>query len=409
MRVPPPYEQPGARRRKKGASSGRTHERAHRRLIGRARLGLLPMPSKPAPAHREIALALFALAVGFVGTLGSCHRPEEASAATARAEEVPVRVQRAKVIERPMPRYLTLTGTLRAGLESELAADATGKVVQTACERGQAVKRGQVLVAVDSRTSALAATAAEAQAKVAQSQLEQAQRDCERVKHLLDMGAISQAEFDRQTAACTSQQWSATAAEAQEKSAATMLGDAHIRAPFDGVIGERFVSVGQYVQPSTRVASLYSPDPLRLSLTVPEANIAAVTVDTPASFTVSTFGDESFAAQVKYVSPNVREATRDLVVEALVSNPGGRLRPGMFAVARVLIDSPLTAVVPSEAVVREETGARVFVVVGQELQERVVQLGESVGEVVAILSGAKPGDSVVLRPPANLHDGTRVE
>ena len=308
-----------------------------------------------------------------------------------------------------MPRYLTLTGTLRGGLESELAADATGRVVQTSCERGQAVKRGQVIVAVDSRKSALAATAAEAQSRVAQSQLEQARRDCDRVKHLFDVGAISQSEFDRQTAACTSQQWSATAAEAQEKSAATMLGDARVRAPFDGVIGERFVSVGQYVQPSTRVASLYSPDPLRLSLTVPEANIASVTVDTSVSFKVSTFGDELFAGQVKYVSPNVREATRDLVVEASVSNADGRLKPGMFAIARVLIDSPSTPVVPSEALAQDDTSTRVFVVVGQEVQERLVQLGESVGDVVALVSGAKAGDSVVLRPAANLHDGARVE
>jgi membrane fusion protein (multidrug efflux system) len=308
-----------------------------------------------------------------------------------------------------MPRYLTLTGTLRAGLESELAADATGKVIATACERGQPVKRGQVLVAVDSRTSALAATAAQAQAKAAQSQLDEARRDCDRVKHLLDVGAISQAEYDRQTAACTSQQWSAAAAEAQERSAATMLGDARVRAPFDGVIGERYVSVGQYVQPSTRVASLYSPDPLRLSLTVPEANVAAVTVDTLVSFGVAAFGDETFAGHVRYISPNVREATRDLVVEAAVANADGRLKPGMFAVARVLIDSPPTPVVPSEALVRDDTGARVFVVVGQELQERLVQLGESVGDVVALVNGVGAGDSVVLRPAANLHDGTRVE
>jgi membrane fusion protein (multidrug efflux system) len=308
-----------------------------------------------------------------------------------------------------MPRYLTLTGTLRAGLQSELAADATGKVVQTACERGQPVKRGQLLASIDSRTSALAATAAEAQAKVAQSQLDQARRDCDRVNHLLEVGAISQAEHDRQTAACTSQQWSAAAAEAQQTSAATVLGNAHIRAPFDGVIGERYVSLGQYVQPSTRVASLYSPDPLLLTLTVPEANIAAIAVDLSVSFTVSAFADELFTGQVKYISPNVREATRDLVVEATVSNADGRLKPGMFAVARVLVDSPSTPVVPSAAVVRDDTGARVFVVVGQELQERLVQVGESVGDLVAVTSGAKRGDRVVLRPASNLHDGSRVE
>jgi membrane fusion protein, multidrug efflux system len=350
------------------------------------------------------ALALFVL----VG-LAACHRPEQTSAAPGMSGEAAVHVQTAAVIERPMPRYLTLTGTLRASLESDIAADASGKVVQTGVERGQPVKRGQVIVTLDSRTSALAATAAEAQAKVAQSQLEQARRDCERVKHLFETGAISQAEYDRQNAACTAQQWSAVAAEAQGRSATKMVGDTIIRAPFDGVIGERYVNVGQYVQPSTRVASIYAPDPLRLELTVPEANVAAIKAEMAVMFSVIAFGDESFVGRVKFISPNIREATRDLVIEAVVANSDGRLKPGMFAVAKVLLDTPPTPVVPAAALVRDDAGARLFVVVGHEVQERLVQLGETVGDAVAVVSGVKPGDLVVLRPGPNVHDGTHVE
>jgi RND family efflux transporter MFP subunit len=349
------------------------------------------------------ALALLVLLV-----LPSCRRSDEASAAQV-ATEPAVHVQTASATEQPMPRYLTVTGSLRASLESDIAADAMGKVVQTACERGQAVKRGQVIAALDSRTSTLAATAAEAQSKLAQSQLEQGRRDCERVKHLLETGAISQAEYDRQTAQCTGQQWSAAAAEAQQMSASKTVGDARIRAPFDGVVGERYVNLGQYVQPSTRIASIYSPDPLRLELTVPEASVGAVAPDMPVSFTVAAFGDLPFAGRVKYISPNVRESTRDLVIEALVPNADGRLRPGMFAVAKVLLATPPTPVVPSAALLRDDTGARLFVVVGRELQERLVQLGETVGDVVAVVHGVQPGDSIVLRPAPNLHDGTRVE
>jgi membrane fusion protein, multidrug efflux system len=341
--------------------------------------------------------------------VASCHRAEVASAAPVASGEVAVRVQTAAATERPMPRYLTLTGTLRASAESDIAADATGKVVQTLSERGQPVRRGQLIAILDSRTAALAATAAEAQSKAAQSQLEQARRDCERVKHLLDTGAISQAEYDRQTAQCTSQQWSAAAAEAQGKSATKMLGDTSIRAPFDGVIGERYVNVGQYVQPSTRVASIYNPNPLRLELTVPEASLGAIQPDVPVVFTVIAFGDQSFSGQVKFISPNVRESTRDLVVEAVVPNGDGRLKPGMFAVARVLLDSPSTPVVPSAALVRDDTGARLFVVVGQQVQERFVQLGETVDDAVAVVSGIKAGERLVLRPGVDLHDGARVE
>ncbi len=309
-----------------------------------------------------------------------------------------------------MPEYLVLTGSLRADQESNIAADASGKVLQLLVERGQAVMRGQVIATLDARSATLGATAAQAQAKLAQSQLEQAQKECERVKHLLETGAISQAEYDRQTSQCTVQQWSAAAAEAQQQSATKLLGDTSIRAPFDGIIGERMVNVGQYVQPSTQVASIYDPDPLRLQVTVPEANLAEVKPGTPVTFSVAAFRDERFTATVKYISPNVRESTRDLVVEAIAPNHEARLRPGMFAVARLELSERPHAVVPTNAVKRDDTEARVFVVgPAKEVQERLVQLGETKGGVVAVLGGVKAGEAVVLQPGPDVRDGAHVE
>jgi RND family efflux transporter MFP subunit len=357
--------------------------------------------------------------------VAACRRPEEASASQPpREATAPLRVQTAMVTEQPMPEYLTVTGTLRADEESNIAADSSGKVLQVLVERGQKVTRGQVIATLDARSASLGALAAQAQAKLAQSQLEQARRECERVKHLLETGAISQAEFDRQTSQCTAQQWSAAAAEAQQQSATKLLGDTRIRTPFDGVIGERMVNVGQYVEPRTQIASIYRPDPLRLQVTVPEANLAAIKPDMPVEFTVAAFGEERFPATVKFISPNVRESTRDIVVEAIAPNPDGRLRPGMFAVARLELGSQPHAVVPIAAVKRDDGDARVFVVAhgdatsagspqrapeAKAIQERIVQLGEARGDVVAVLSGVKPAEAVVLRPGPEVRDGARVE
>ncbi len=350
-------------------------------------------------------LALLALLA-----LVSCHRSDEAAASEGLRDAArPLRVTTATVVDRRVPQYLTLTGTLHASAVSEVAADVSGTVVQTYIERGQPVKRGQVLIVVDPRSAALAATAAEAQSKGAQSQLEQAQRECDRVKHLLETAAISQAEYDRQTAQCASQQWSAVAAEAQRRTATKILSDTTIRAPFDGVIGERYATAGQYVQPSTRVASIYVPDPLRLELTVPEAKISVVKPELPVTFTVSAYADERFGGTVRYISPNVREATRDLVVEAVVPNPDGRLKSGMFAVARVLVGNRVTPVVAAKAIVRDELGARAFVVVSKQIQERIVQIGETVDDVVGVAAGLEQGEIVVLQPGPDVRDGARVE
>jgi membrane fusion protein (multidrug efflux system) len=342
--------------------------------------------------------------------LAGCRRSDDAAAATPpREASAPIHVQTTAVVQRPMPEYLTLTGTLRASRESDVAADVSGKVIQTLVERGQAVKQGQTIAVVDARSAALAANAAEAQSKVAQSQLEEARRECDRVKHLLDTGAISQAEFDRQTSQCTSQQWSARAADAQQRSASKLLGDANIRAPFSGYVGERYVNVGQYVQPQTRVASVYAPDPLRLQLTLPEANVAIVQQDMPVHFTVTAFGDKDFTGSVKYISPNVRESTRDMVVEALVPNADLQLKPGMFAVAKIGLGDKPRPVVPKTALLQDESGARLYVVAGGVVQERMVQLGETASDVTAIHDGVKVGEIVVVSPGPDVRDGAKVE
>jgi RND family efflux transporter MFP subunit len=373
-------------------------------------------PLRSMVRHLGVALPALSFAglAGLVGlvslvALAGCKKPED-TAQAAPAKPPPVHVQTAPVQERPMPEYVVLTGNLRADQESNIAADANGKVLQILVERGQKVQAGQVIATLDARAATLGATAAEAQSMLAQSQLEQSQKDCERVKHLLETGAISEAEFERQTAQCTAQHWSAAAAAAQQQSATKLIGDSRIRAPFAGIIGERMVNVGQYVQPSTQIASIYDPDPLRLQVTVPEANLADVQVGTAVTFTVAAFGDERFNATVKYISPNIREATRDLVVEAIAPNGDGRLRPGMFAVVRLeLSDHPRT-VVPVDAIKSDENEARVYVVTpSKEIQERLVQPGETRDGVVAILGGVKVGDSVVLKPGPDVRDGARVE
>lgn len=357
-------------------------------------------------------VVLLALAPFVLSAVVACKKPGGSNGSpepTGAKAEAKVRVETTPVVELPMPELLTLTGQLRASQESEVAADASGKVSATFVERGQQVKKGDTLAVLDSRGANITASAAAAQSNLARAQLEQAQKECERVDSLFKSGAISQAEYDRTKSQCQTTQWSAAAAAAQQQNAQKVVGDAVIRAPFAGVVGERFVNVGQYVQPQTRVVSLYAPDPLRLELTVPEANVGAIRVDMPVTFTVASFGAKVFTGDVKFISPNVRASTRDLVVEALVPNGGGELRPGMFAVARLQVGEKKLPVVPAVAVKTEEGTSRVWVVLEKRVQERVVQLGGDREGQVAIVTGVKVGEEVVLRPGADVRDGALVQ
>ena len=357
----------------------------------------------PARPRRRGAL-LMALGLGF---FVSCRKPEggDAQLTSAKTEAPPVKVTTVAVVEKPMPEFLVLTGTLKASQESQVAADASGKVTATFVERGQPVKQGDTLAVLDARGASISATAANAQTQLARANLEQAQKDCERVKALKDSGSISQAEFDRVTSQCQATQWSAAAAAAQQQNAQKIVGDSVIRAPFSGIVGERYVNVGQYVQAQTQIVSLYTPDPLRLELTVPEANVAGVHADAPVSFTVSAFGDERFNGTVKLISPNVRPTTRDLVIEAFCPNADQRLKPGMFAVARLQTAEKPQPAVPTNAIVKVAETSRVFVVVEKRVAERIVQTGGDKDGFTAIVAGLKVGEIVVVSPGPDVRDG----
>ncbi|HVH42908.1 MAG TPA: efflux RND transporter periplasmic adaptor subunit [Labilithrix sp.] len=340
----------------------------------------------------------------------ACKKPEGAAPQlTAAKTEVPVKVQTAPVVEEAMPEHLVLTGTLRASQESEVAADAAGRVTATFVERGQRVKQGDTLAILDARGASISASAANAQSQLAKAQLEQAQRECDRVKALKDSGAISAAEYDRVTSQCQTTQWSAAAAQAQQQNAQKIVGDSVIRAPFAGIIGERFVNVGQYVLPSTKVISLYAPDPLRLELTVPEANVGGIKPEQAVVFTVSAYGDEKFTGTVKLISPNVRTTTRDLVIEAFCPNANLKLKPGMFAVARLETAEKKLAAVPSTALVKQAEVTRAFAVVNKRIEERILQTGAERDGKIAVLVGLKVGDSVVVSPGPDVRDGAQVQ
>jgi membrane fusion protein (multidrug efflux system) len=188
-----------------------------------------------------------------------------------------------------------------------------------------------------------------------------------------------------------------------------MLGDSTIRAPFAGIVAERLVTVGEYVRPDTRVVTLVDIDTLRLELTVSEADIASVHEGQVVGFHVASFGDQDFTATIKYVGPALRRASRDLLVEANLDNAAHKLKPGMFATAKIELGTYDSAVVPAAALRDEGSTKHIFVVSQKKLEERVVETGEQVGDVVAIAKGVAPGELIVARNGSELKDGSSVE
>lgn len=365
-------------------------------------------------------------------------KPAGASAAVSVATAV--------AIERPLTRFIRVTGTLAAQEQADVAAEIQGRVVATPVERGTVVANGADLIRI-------AATEAEAQAAEAEAnaaQLEErlglaegktfdldrvpevanaranvtlSQGDFDRAKMLFEKKLLSQADFDKTSAQAevsrrqfdiarnsSMQQYQALlAARARVNLARKALADTVVRAPFAGVVGERMVSVGDYVTRGMKVASVLRTSPLRLQLTVPQQYSVEVGVGRAVSLEVDTAPGKTSTGVVRYVSPALQADSRTLIVEAVVPNDDGALKPGSFATARIEQESKKPGILVPAAAVRTIAGvSRVFVVATDRAEERLVTLGQAVDDLVEITTGLRKDERVATTNITQLVDGALV-
>lgn len=361
-------------------------------------------PSMTQRIFLSASVATFLLA----GTSGCSGRVDASPTPPVASQEKTVQVDSQVVEEAPMARYLELTGTLAAHEDSDVAAGAQGKVVDVLVERGSLVKKGQAMVRLDSAVASAVAAEGQAQVVLAQTQRELAEADCARNKVLYEKGGSSLAEHQRVQAQCRTAVAQAQAAEARARVATLSLSDTSIRAPFDGLVSERVVSVGEYVRPDSKVVTLLAINPLRLELSVPEASASEVKAGQKVRFTVTASPGTQREAQIAYVGPGLRKGSRDLVVEALVPNADRALIPGQFASARLEIGARPLPVVPATALRRSGGQSRLLVVANGQLEERVVQVAGAENGTVGVLSGLKAGERVVTQARDDLRDGQKL-
>jgi multidrug efflux pump subunit AcrA (membrane-fusion protein) len=387
---------------------------------------------------------LLALAGGLL--FSACSSADGRPADQPVTEAAPIAVQAVAAHEAPVARFVRATGSLLAEEQADVAAEIAGRVVQTPVERGTALAPDGVLIRLSSTEADAQAREAEANAaqiearlgiapgasfevervpvvQTAAASFALAQTEFNRIKSLLDQRVVSQSEFEqrRTQMEATRQQYEAArngaaqqsqalqAARARGSLARKAVADTVVRAPFAGLVAERLVSVGDYVTKGMKVAVVVRGNPLRVPLTVPEQFISVMSAGVPVTFQVDAYPGRSFTGTVRYVSPALEANQRALTVEAVVPNPKGELKPGLFATA--LIEQPTKTpaiLVPASAVQTSGGTSRVFVVKDGRVEERIVTVGQSVGNDIEIASGLKTGESVATANVAQLADGVKV-
>ena len=188
------------------------------------------------------------------------------------------------------------------------------------------------------------------------------------------------------------------------------LSYALVFSPIDGYVAERTADLGEYVSPTSKVATIVRINPLRIRIDIPEQAIPEVRVGQSVSVTTSAWPDKNFSGRIARISPNVSPTSRTLTVEAEVENGSGVLKPGQFASVRILQQRVEPAVLVPMRAVRTESGvSRVFVIKDGHAQQRLVQLGQSESDLVEVKGGVAADEQVATSNVDQLSDGVAVK
>jgi membrane fusion protein, multidrug efflux system len=354
------------------------------------------------PLHRNFLLALTC-------ALTACHKaPPPAPASKPIPTAEPISITTAKAEMRKMPRYLRVTGQLIAARDARVASDGSGKALEVPVERGSLVKKGDVLVKLDDRTAALSLREAEASVALAEAQIGLSRSELKRNEPLAKSHAIAEADFLKLKTDLAAKEAQLASVMARRDLAQKSVTDAVVLAPFSGTVAERMVTVGEFIGPGMPVAQLVETSRLKLAVNIPESGVGKVSVNQKVEFTVASFPGQVFEGRLKFLGAAIREATRDLPVEADVANEDGKLKPGLFAEARIVLAEESAITVPANSIRTDGVRRKVFVSENQQLTERLVEVGESTAEWIEIRRGVTVGELVMLNPGPEATDGAPV-
>ena len=307
------------------------------------------------------------------------------------------------------PADLGAIGTVVAVHGVTVSADLPGIVERIRIDSGRMVREGTVLVQLDTRQEQAQLAAAEAQQKLARLNFD-------RAGGLIEKGIIPQADYDRAAAESTQSQ-------ARVGEIRATIERKTIRAPFTGVLGIRQVNLGQYLASGAPIVSLQSLDPIYVNVSVPQQEVARLAIGAPVRVRTegSKTGDSAGVERegtVTAVDSVVDAATRNVQVQATLANADGKLRPGMYVQARLLLGSSSAVVaLPASAINYAPYGDSVFIVEdlkspkGQTykgVRQQFVKLGGGRGDQVAVVSGLAAGQEVVTSGVFKLRNGAAV-
>ncbi|HKQ97707.1 MAG TPA: efflux RND transporter periplasmic adaptor subunit [Candidatus Polarisedimenticolia bacterium] len=285
-----------------------------------------------------------------------------------------------------------------------VSADLPGVVESINFESGRSVQAGTVLVRLDTRQERAQAAAAEARRDLTRLEWDRAQG-------LHKEGVMSQSDYDIARA-------NLDEAEAMVSDTRAAIDRKTIRAPFSGMLGIRQANLGQYLAQGAPIVPLQSLDPIYVGFSVPQQDLARVTIGSRVRATGDALKDATFEGKVTALDSVIDAGTRNVGVQATFPNPNRLLRPGMYVQVEVILPAPQPVIpLPSSAILYAPYGDSIFIVEtmkdpqGKEylgVRQQVVKLGRSRGDLIEVTTGLKAGEQVATSGVFKLRNGAAV-
>ena len=315
-------------------------------------------------------------------------------AAVETASKVPV--QTVEIRSQSVTPAVSYAGTVKPWKKVLLGAQIQGRVEKMHVDAGDRVTKGELLVELGGE-----------QLTEARARFAAVERDYERMKALSEQGAVSPQAFEQAEAGYL----------AAKAGYDLVAGSARLRAPFNGIVSERYLDEGEVftlmsmMTPSPAVLEVVKIDTVKVEIAVAERERASVVPGLHATVTSTSVRGRVFRGVVSRVDPALDPMSRTASADIVVENPGETLRPGMFVDVRLELASRAAVLVPRDALVRQE-GTAVFYVYAVEdgvAKRRELRLGDSFDSSVEVLGGLGEGDVIVTAGRYRLHDGAEVE
>jgi membrane fusion protein (multidrug efflux system) len=367
-----------------------------------------PVPCRypPKPVRPFLSQPIACLIRGWLLIL--CIFAASAPAAGA-AEGGCIPVETTQVAARDLQVTVRGIGTLEAIQQVMIRPEVHGVIESVHFEEGSPVEQGELLFRIEDDKIQDELEARQAALDEAKAGLENAESVYRRRQRLFKQELGTEEARDEARARFKSLKARVKRLQAEIEGVRETLSDTRVTAPFDGIIGERQVDPGEWVDVGTPLAPLVQIERLKIAFTVPEKFLGRVKTQQPIKVRASATPEQEFTGRVYFVSPMIREDTRSVLVKAYIENPEKRLSPGGFAavdlILDVLKDRP---VIPEEALVPTRTGYMVFLVEEGAASGRNVRVGLRQPGIVEIKEGLKPGQTVIQSGHIAVQDGARV-